>query len=259
MIMTLIVPMRVARASAGVILLLLYSSVWLMLSPTSRHRRRLEYLGWNALLTGFGIRVKISGQAAPGALLVSNHISWIDIVALAHSCDASFVAKREVGGWPVIGWLARRHGCIFINRGWRRGVRHEASQIRSKLLEGRDLVIFAEGTTSMGWDVLPFRSSLLAAAIDTDCGIIQPVAISYLNSDGSSQNNDERRAVAWLGDDTLLPHALTLAARGGTVVQLWFGPVLKSHDRKELAAAARTAIQNHLDQENHAARLKRAA
>lgn len=197
-------------------------------------------------MQGFGIRIRVSGRAEPGAVMIANHVSWIDIAALAHSCEASFVAKREVGTWPIIGLLARKHGCLFIERSRRGAVVEDAARLGARLKGGRGLVIFAEGTTSMGWDVLPFRSSLLAAPVANDCSTVQPVAITYRNRDGTLHSAKQRRLVAWLDDDALLPHALKLAARGGTLVDIWFGPGITATGRKELAATARASIQARL-------------
>jgi 1-acyl-sn-glycerol-3-phosphate acyltransferase len=177
-----------------------------------------------------------------GALLIANHISWIDIAALAYACDVSFVAKRDISSWPIIGMLATRHGCIFIDRGRRSAIPDNAAQISVRLRHGRSVVIFPEGTTGLGWDVLPMK-----AVVDSSCSTIQPVAISYRNRDGFTQTLDERRSVAWLGDDQLLPHALGLARRGGVIADLWFGPIIPNNSRKELAASAGQAIQHYLD------------
>lgn len=242
----LLAAMRVVRACAGLLALLALAAVWLLFPECSRRRRQLEKLGWHLFMQGFGVRIRVSGQAEPGAMLIANHVSWIDIAALARSCDASFVAKQEVARWPIIGLLARKHGCVFIDRSRRGAVPEDAARMRARLAVGRSLVIFAEGTTSAGWDVLPFRSSLFAASIEGGCNVIQPVAISYRNRDGSWQTPEQRRAVAWLGEDALLPHAMKLAARGGAMVDIWFGPALPSGHRKELAVTARAAIQRRL-------------
>jgi 1-acyl-sn-glycerol-3-phosphate acyltransferase len=243
------------RAIGCLCLFVAMAAVWSALAHQSPWRRRLELRFWRLLLNGFGIKARVHGEPIAGALLASNHISWIDIAALAGTCDASFVAKAEVASWPLIGALAGSHGCLFVERTRKIHARDHVLAASRQLERGRTLILFAEGTTSEGWDVLPFRSSLFQAVSGR---VVQPVALAYRNPDGTAQNTMQRRVVAWVGDDALLPHALALAARGGAMIDIWFGPPLRGQDRKVLANASRAAIRARLAAvDDQAATLKR--
>lgn len=249
---------------AGVLLL---AAAWLGCVPL---RRTIARLAWRLMLAGFGIELRVIGVPCPGMLLVANHVSWVDIPALALACNTracntgacntgtGFVAKAEVGRWPVIGPLARRFGCVFVERERKLDARSQALDLRGRLADGCGLVLFPEGTTSMGRTVLPFRSSLFAAAGIAAAGQVQPVALRYANRDGSPHDPRARRAVAWLDDDALLPHALGLAARGGTRLEIVFGDPVAAVCRKDLAGLARARIAELLAGDQ-AATLKRAA
>ncbi|HNJ47529.1 MAG TPA: lysophospholipid acyltransferase family protein [Novosphingobium sp.] len=252
--------LRQIRAGAALLAVFGLIAVWTLPWPGPA-RRVLEKWAWSLLLSGFGLRLRCHGAIAPGigVLTVANHISWIDIAVLARTRAGGFVAKSEVAGWPVIGVLARRLGCVFVDRQSRIAVHPALAGM--ELRAGRSgLVLFPEGTTSDGRALLPFRSSLLAGA---ECWqTIQPMAISYRERDGSALSPASRRAVAWIEDDALLPHAFALAAKGGATVDLWFEQPVVAADRKEVARACHAAISARLDaiaQSDQAATLKRAA
>lgn len=176
------------------------------------------------------------------ALFVVNHISWADIPVLASVLDADFVAKSDIESWPVIGRLARRYDPVFVARDRRSGSRIQADAIRWRLDAGRSVILCPEGTTSDGTTILPFRTSLFAAADAND--VIQPVVIRYLAMDGSALPPKRQREVAWIDDDELLAGAARVA-REQTLAHLTFlEPVRVSHfpDRKSLAEATRTVM-----------------
>lgn len=125
-----------------------------------------------------GFRIRQHGTPAPTtALLVSNHISWSDIPILGSLAPIRFLSKAEVGQWPVIGWLARQAGTLFIRRGGGQ-VRQVKAQISANLEAGETVLVFPEGTTSPGLTVLPFHGLLLKAAVESGCPI-QPITIAY--------------------------------------------------------------------------------
>ena len=113
-----------------------------------------------------GIRVKVIGSldTARPALLVSNHVSWLDIPALSSAGPVCFVAKAEVSRWPFVSLLAKLQRTVFVDRTRRTLVKNKASEIADRLAQGDNIVLFAEGTSSDGNRVLPFRSSLFSAA-----------------------------------------------------------------------------------------------
>lgn len=203
---------------------------------------------WRILVHGFGIRVRCHGEVAPpaGTLYAANHISWSDIAVLAALVDAGFVAKHEVSEWPVIGGLSRRYDCLFIERGRRGMAREQASAVHRHLGAGSGLILFPEGTTGEGAEVLPFRSSLFAVAEEAGLARVQPVTLIYRRRDGSALAPGERRKIAWMGEDALLPHAIALAASDGVIVDVHFEAIVATGNRKLVAEACRTAIAERL-------------
>lgn len=239
--------------------------VWLALSFRPPWARTVARSGWAVLLRGFGIRVRSRGvpAAATSVLFVANHVSWADIPVLAHLLDAGFVAKQEVRGWPLIGPLAQRYGCLFVARDRRGGAARQADGMRAHLDGGRRLVLFPEGTTGPGDGVLPFRSSLFAAADALPGCVVQPVTLVWRARDGGLLDAAGLRRIAWLDDDALLPHALALAAGGGALAEVCFGAAFPVTDRKAAAAACAAAIAATLADarrdDRQAATLNRAA
>ena len=242
---------------AAVVALLLLALPWICLPRRSRLHRALPALGWKLLLAGFGIRLRCHGTpAAPcSALTVANHVSWTDIVVLGRLLDAGFVAKSEIADWPIIGVLTRRYGCAFIARD-SRAAAHRLARAMDAYPAGRGLVLFAEGTTGLGDTVLPFHSGLFAASARWPQ--VQPVTIVYRCADGTPLSPAGRRAVAWVGDDALLPHALALAGTGGITVEVWFEESFAPQNRKHAAQESHRLIAARLA-ENQAAALNRAA
>lgn len=180
--------------------------------------------------------------SGPGTLYVCNHISWMDIAVLGGALDANFIAKSDVRGWPIIGPLSRRSGTLFVAREERHRVHHQADQIGQKLKSGRSLVLFAEGTTSDGLTILPFRSSLFEAAMHATC--IQPIAVGYHRGDGARLPDDVMRTIGWTGDEELLPNL-------AQVSKLWISAEIRlapafvlqpGMTRKALAERCRTAV-----------------
>lgn len=222
--------------------------------PFSRRlpwRRAGDVAAWAALLWGFGLRIRCHGAPARGGavLHVANHVSWTDIVVLGRLLDAGFVAKSEVGGWPVIGALTKAYGCLLVDRERRGEAGRQAGDLAAHLQGARGLILFAEGTTGPGDAVLPFRSSLFAMVAGAGGGQVQPVTIRYAHADGTPLLPAQRRAVAWMDDDALVPHALALADRGGLMVDVWFeAPLCARHfaNRKALARACEAAIGGRL-------------
>ncbi len=194
-----------------------------------------------------GIKVKVRGAQAPGRplLLLSNHMSWLDIPVLASLAPVSFVAKQEVAGWPVIGWLAKLQRSVFVDRQRRHRTGHVADQVAGRLARGDIIVLFAEGTSSDGNRVLPFRSALIGAAhkaMDGKGGAtVQPVALAYTRMQGLPLGRQHRTKVSWFGDMDLAPHLKAVLSSGAIDVEVVFGPaheLTSQTDRKAVAAEA---------------------
>jgi lyso-ornithine lipid O-acyltransferase len=195
------------------------------------------FLGMVARL--IGVRVRTSGAPIrPHTLLVANHTSWIDILALARATRCAFVSKDELGH-PLVHWLADQNATVYVKRGHRKGAKDQASTIALALERDRPVALFPEGTTGPGTHLLPFRSTLLEAANFAAREVqIRPVAIDY----GAAAS-----AVGWW-EEKGKNNVLRLLARKGTLMVRVnvLDPMDRSLDRKQLAHRAREAIAQTL-------------
>lgn len=184
-----------------------------------------------------GIRKTVTGTIPTSGLIVSNHLSYLDIVVLSSIRRCVFVAKKDVASWPLFGWLARAAGTVFADRN-RRTASHEAVDlIRSAINNGALVVLFPEGTSSDGRSVLPFKSALLQPALQTGCDL-SVAAIDYSLSSGSVADE-----VCYWSDMTLVPHLLNVFSKHKVDAKLVFARAAFSYfDRKELARKLRSQI-----------------
>lgn len=199
--------------------------------------KRLPWIYHRLLCKLLGVRLALEGAPPAGAaLLVANHSSWLDIPVLSAVAPVSFIAKREVGTWPLFGALAKLQSTVFVNRDSRHSTGSERKEIATRLKQGDCLVLFPEGTSSDGTDVLPFKSSYFGAVEGLDVSVI-PVTISYLG---------EPKFYAWFGEMDLLPHLWQVIKSGPFKVRITFHPALTKADRKTMAARAFTTIARTL-------------
>ncbi|WP_425419930.1 lysophospholipid acyltransferase family protein [Oricola indica] len=220
-------------------------------------RRRLPHV-WHRVATRMlGLRVNVIGRPAihesAGVLIASNHVSWLDIVALGAAAPVSYVAKHEVGGWPGVSILAKLQETLFIERERRGKVGEQAGQIRERLARGDAIVLFAEGTTSDGNFLLPFKSALFGAVgvgpgseVAHESVRVQPVAIVYTHLHGVPMGRFDRPVAAWPGDVELGPHVAGVLEAGAIDVVVCFGEPIVVGDmanRKALAAACEHAVR----------------
>ncbi len=245
--------MRVAAVTAAVAaltlaLLPLQAAALLLRLPA---RRTIPVVYHRLICRLLGVRVTLIGTPAPGpALIVANHVSWLDICVLTAVAPAVFVAKREVSAWPVFGQLARLQRSIFIDRSRRRATADANRAIARRLADGDRVVVFAEGTSSDGNRVLPFRSSLIAAAAGGGNGTapvpVQPVAIAYTRAQGLPLGRRHRPRVAWYGDLALLPHLAAVMRCGAIDVTVNAGAPgrLAGADRKAAARDLEREVRN---------------
>jgi lyso-ornithine lipid O-acyltransferase len=194
------------------------------------------------------------------ALLVANHVSYLDIPVLAAAVDCVFVAKREVAGWPLIGYLARIARTVFIDR-IAMQTPAQCKLLRKRLARGDNLLFFPEGTSSDGSALLPFKSSLFEAASDEGAGAsaqLQPISIAYVRfCDGAAFEGNERLLYAWCGDAIMVPHLWSVLTLPGAQVVLYFHPPVRPEafaSRKELADYARRMIADGLESSLRGAR-----
>jgi len=164
-----------------------------------------------------GVRVEVTGMApASGPILIAaNHVSWLDIVILSSVAPVSFVAKREVSGWPFFGSLARLQRTVFVDRDRRHATGGARDEMRDRLKGGDILVLFAEGTSGDGRNVLPFKSSFFGAA-EMPGVLVQPVTLAYRGHRNLPMNRRLLPSYAWYGDMDLVPHLLG-ALRAGPI------------------------------------------
>ena len=136
----------------------------LFLRTGSRYARTFPNWYHRQVCRLVGVRLHIDGGVAreQGVLLISNHVSWLDITVLSAVAPVSFVAKQEVASWPFVSWLAKLQRSVFVDRTRRTAVGQAAGEILTRLAQGDTIVLFAEGTSSDGNRVLPFKTSLFA-------------------------------------------------------------------------------------------------
>jgi len=180
-----------------------------------------------------GIRLHIEGAVAKDTpvLLVSNHTSWLDIPVLSAVAPVSFVAKSEVGRWPFVSALARLQRTVFVDRTRRVAVGDTANEMAERLAQGDTLVLFAEGTSTDGNRVLPFKSSLFGAAKPSGKSnapnppiVVQTVAIVYARVHGIPLGRADRPLVGWYGDMDMQSHAWELLQAGPLDVVIRISP-----------------------------------
>ncbi len=202
-------------------------------------RLRLKASWAGALLEALGVEVEADlTHAVPGALLVSNHISWIDIYVINSALPAAFVAKEEVRHWPLIGWLAARNDTVFLRRGSRGHARIINQEIAEILDREKYVAVFPEGTTTDGTHLLHFHAALIQPALAASRPVL-PVAISYWEVDGTRS-----LAPRYDGDISMMQCTRAILGRKKIIARLVTLPVLglNGEDRRQVALAARAAI-----------------
>lgn len=233
-------------------LLTAFLLVALLIAPARARGRRfaqapaLSRWWYRRLCRILRLRLVVTGELAPGVLLVANHVSWLDIPVLGAQGDLCFLSKAEIRAWPLIGWMAEVLGTLFISRGAHQA-RGLAEQIAARARDGQVVVIFPEATTSDGSWLRPFHPRLFAAAQDSGAAL-QPVAIRY-------GEPDQRDPIApFIDADQPGPHLRRVLRHPGIRVEARFLPLIPSQglDRKAMARACREAIGASLGLETDA-------
>jgi len=231
--------------------------VQLLLRATgSTAARRFPHWYHRQVCRLLGVSVHVEGKVADDrpVLLVSNHVSWLDIPVLSAVAPISFVAKSEVAAWPFISWLAKLQNSVFVDRERPRLVQDTAREIVARLRRGDHIVLFAEGTSSDGNQVLPFKTSLFAAAkprgedaAGIEDGIyVQTIGLAYTHQYGLPLGRRGRPLVAWYGDMEIASHAWDLLKRGPLDVHVHVGepvPLSDFADRKALASFTQEKVR----------------
>jgi len=235
---------RLARAAAHVL-----HGVWIVATRFGRidaaaRAGRVQW--WSAeFLRLLGVGLVVAGTPRPGAkLLVANHISWLDILAIDAVAPARFVSKSEVRHWPVLGWLVSASGTLYIERGRARDALRVVHKMAAALQAGDTLAVFPEGTTADGHALLPFHANLLQGAIATATPV-QPVALRFFDPAHAISP-----VVSYVDDTTLLQSVWSVVCAQGLSVRVQLLPALAvAHaDRRRLAERLRAEIETALAQ-----------
>ncbi|WRZ89031.1 1-acyl-sn-glycerol-3-phosphate acyltransferase [Streptomyces sp. NBC_01007] len=232
------VPRAVLRLTALLVVVVLGVALIPLAGRLRAERRDRCVRRWClAVVHTAGVRTRITGAARPtgGVLIVSNHVSWLDIPLLAAVRPARMVAKTEVRGWPVVGVLAARGGTLFIDRDRLRALPGTVERIAGTLRGGSAVAAFPEGSTWCGRAQGRYRRALFQAALDAGVPV-QPVRIRYRSADGAAST-----APAFVGEDSLLASLWRVVSARGLVAEVSLRPPILagSHpDRRSLAEAA---------------------
>ncbi|QUS41195.1 1-acyl-sn-glycerol-3-phosphate acyltransferase [Tardiphaga alba] len=220
-----------------------------------RLQQAIPHLFHRVLCAVIGIRIQEVGARSKTAplLILSNHASWLDILVIGAKTPVVFVAKSEVAKWPLFGWLARMQRTIFVERERRQSTGATAREIGDRMVSGDAVVLFAEGTSSDGIRVLPFRSALvgsvhhaLGESTHHDKVMVQPMSLAYVGFGGLPVGRALNGRVAWYGDVDLIPHLMGILTSGAIDVTVTWGDAVAydmSADRKAIARHAENAVR----------------
>jgi lyso-ornithine lipid O-acyltransferase len=196
-----------------------------------------------------GFSVQAEGDVpAPDrpALIIANHVSWADIPVLGAVTEGRFVAKADISGWPLIGWLAKLQRTVFVERTQRNKAKDQANELHNVLANGQSVILFPEGTSNDSNVILPFKSSLFGLAESGEDFDIAPALLLYDKVHGMPSDRRERPLVAWYGETDFIPHAKRLLDPVRVNARVIFAPKVKFSDfpsRKEAAIYCETRIK----------------
>jgi 1-acyl-sn-glycerol-3-phosphate acyltransferase len=250
----LLAPLRIALLLVHVLAGIAIAAT---LFPRLAQPRRNRFIrAWSRVLLAIcGARLAVTGvplspalartgvaAGSRGRLLLASHISWIDVFAIHAAVPSRFVAKAEIGRWPVLGALVTLVGTLYIERGRRHAVAAMNHRVRDRLREGETVAVFPEGTTTDGRSLLPFHSNLVAPAIEVGCDC-WPVALRYTESGRPST------AAAFVGDMSLVTCLWNIVVARCLQIEVTFlepVPTTGDGNRHHIAEAASTAIAAYL-------------
>ncbi len=238
---------RVAARMTGLVVVLLATVAGTPLLTAGLRDRWVRRCS-RAALRAAGVRLRVTGgdrfREGGGALVVANHMSWIDVLALDAVQPVRMLAKHEVRDWPVIGGLATRTGALFVDRAGLRALPATVAATADALRAGGAVGVFPEGTTWCGEAAGPFRRAAFQAAIDAAADaavVVRPVAIGFRLADGTPA-----RGAAFVGEQTLLDSLLRVLRLPGLECEVSVLPAIDpaGPDRRELAARAAAAVSS---------------
>jgi lyso-ornithine lipid O-acyltransferase len=185
-------------------------------------------------------------------LFVSNHASWADILVIGSITPVAFIAKREAADWPLVGIMAKMQRAVFVDRVRRHQTGDAVAEIIKRLASGISVVLFAEGTSSDGNRMLPFRSALLGAVEEaasrgsTGNLLIQPMSICYTGQQGIPMGRQHRPLVAWYGDLDFIPHIKTFIGQGAVDALVNYGEPVPADGVTDRKAITRGTVRQLL-------------
>jgi len=242
-------PFRVAGRFIWLATAILVSLLDFLFSGAGRSRNsRAFWLQRNSrrILNIFKLKPEFTGTVPTRGLLISNHLTYLDILVLSSITPAIFVSKREVKFWPVFGLCAQMGGTLFVDSERRTQVGEVNSEIKKALDDGALVILFPEGTSSNGETILPFKSALLQPAV----GHSHPISVACIQY--ALDDGDAGEEVCYWGDDTFFPHMMNLLGKRGVKANVQFAPFLpETADRKEFARRLRDAILQLKNNHSH--------
>ena len=210
------------------------------LNDQGRERRIQRWSHQLVKICGIQMSFDATQQAEPvsPALIICNHISWLDIFVINTIHPCRFVAKSDIRNWPLIGWLCDKTGTIFIARGKQSDVRRIYAGLVKSIHDGERVAFFPEGTTAPQGTVLPFHANLFEAAIEAQVPV-QPYALRYVDGDGQLHD-----AADFIGEMTFVESVIAIVKSGGIKAELIRLPAISTTGahRRELAATSRSMI-----------------
>lgn len=205
-----------------------------------RNGRLAIFRRWSrSLLAILSVRVRVHGtppiERHAATMLLSNHVSWLDIFVIASTVPSRFIAKSEIRGWPVVGWLIARQGTLFLERARRHDTARINGSVNEALAKGYCVAVFPEGTTSDGTEVKPFHGSLLQPIVHAH-GVAAPVALRYVTAEGEIDDYP-----AYTGERTLWDSLKLIASRRELFAEIHFLPQVTASGKHRRDLAEHTA------------------
>jgi lyso-ornithine lipid O-acyltransferase len=204
--------------------------------PLERRARWIQSTA-RRVLTSLHIQTRIIGDLPVGGLIVSNHLSYLDIAIYAAIVPCSMVAKVELSRWPVFGMMARSSGALFVDRSSRTSAVTVTNQVAERLRGPVPVLFFPEGTTTDGSEVKRFHSRLFTPAVEAQVPVTA-AAVRYVIEDGTPESE-----LCWVGDAALLPHLWKTLGITSFTAEAFFGPPQVYPDRRTAANATHDEIE----------------
>ena len=237
-----------ATLSVFMIPTLLFMS-WRPKSFRVRLQARLLNLWARSLARSLRIKVRVRGQVPSSdqdrLYLVSNHLGYLDVLVLASVWPLTFVSRHDLAYWPVLGPLTRMVGTVYVDRSSSMRTEAVVKTVVRALEHGSHIHVFAEGKSTNGQQILPFKTALFEAPVRAGV-LVQPLTIRYLRVNGRPLTQATKDLVCWYGNKAFIPHTLRLLATRGLEVEIVFsGPIEPGTSRKVLARQARRLIEEN--------------